>query len=270
VNLDNFTIPENVSLPASNHAERTILGALMLDSTRMLEVAAILGPDDFYLDSHTRIFDAMLTVAKSGGTFDFVTVAQILTDRKEIESAGGMAYVSSLSDGIPRRPAIDEYIRIVKNKSLCRRLLSFSEAISGRAWSQDESGLEIASWGAQELSQIAEAGETRSDVFNAQEMAEEAEYRLLDAPVKERGISTTIQRLDDITGGIRRGELWIIGASPSRGKTTLARQIVANAVQAGHRRLCSLGRNVQGNVGGHYRLLLPQPAGLEGARQPAE
>lgn len=221
-------------IPAAIDAERTILGALLLDSSRLAEVAGTLKPTDFWLTSHAAIFQAMLLVAERDSSVDSVTLCQFLQDRKEIEAAGGWSYISDLSSGLPTRAEIGNYLSVVKDKAICRALISLAEVLRGRACESDP-GLEIASWGTSELSRIAEEGQTKRDVFSAQGMAEEAEYRLLDDPAPPYvALSTGISKLDDLTGGgIRLGELWVIGASPSRGKTTLARQIVKTATLQG-------------------------------------
>lgn len=220
--------------PAAIDAERTILGALLLDSTRLVEVAGLLNPQDFWLNSHGHIFQAMLSVAERDSSVDTVTLCQHLADRKEMEAVGGWPYVSDLTGGLPTRPEIDNYIRVVKDKAICRALISLAECLKGRAYASDP-GLEIASWGTEELSRIADEGQTKRDIFDAEELADESEYRLLDDPTPPYcALSTGVQKLDEITGGgIRLGELWVIGASASRGKTTLARQVVKTAALQG-------------------------------------
>jgi replicative DNA helicase len=206
----------------------------MLDKSRLFEVAATLTPADFWLDSHRRIFAAMLTLGERDSAIDIITLSNELGSRREIETVGGVAFLAILTEGIPRRPEIDNYLAIVKDKAIQRSLVGFSEALSARAYDQSEPGLAVASWAISELSTIADSGQVKGDVHGAASLAEDAEYRLIDHPEKTPSISTGIADLDEKTGGgIRLGELWIIGASPSRGKTTLARQIVKTAVSTG-------------------------------------
>ena len=128
-------------------------------------------------------------------------------------------------EGLPRKPEIAEYIRIVKDKAaLAGLMLVCSQAIA-RAADQSETALEVLGSVSDALSAIADSGQTKPDVIAAPEMAEDAEYRLLDNPDDTPAIATGLQPLDEFTGGgVRLGELWVIGAAPSRGKTTLARQ----------------------------------------------
>lgn len=224
-------IEEDRGLPAALDAERTIMGAVLLDSAALLEISAVLKADDFSLDSHRRIFLRMVEVCERDSTVDIVTLSQALADQGEIASVGGVAYLASLTEGLPRRPEIDNYIKIVKDKALMRALVSAGTQLTARAYDQSETGLELAAWGAAAISAIADGGQARPDVYTAAEMADEAEYRLLDCPDEAPVIPTGITTLDEFTtGGMRLGELWVIGAAPSRGKTTLARQIVKNAI----------------------------------------
>jgi replicative DNA helicase len=176
----------------------------------------------------------MLTVSERDSSVDTVTLCQYLQDRKEIESVGGWAYISDLTNGLPTRPEIENYIQVVKDKAICRALISLADVMKSRAC-DSLPGLEIASWSTMELARIADENQTKRDVFDAGGVAEEAEYRLLDDPTPPHSaLSTGIAKLDEMTGGgIRLGELWVIGASPSRGKTTLARQIVKSAALQG-------------------------------------
>ena len=103
----------DTGLPANVDAERTILGAILLDNAAHAEAAEKLSEDDFSLDSHRRIFLRMTELMNSQRAVDIVTLANELARFKEIESIGGVAYLASLTEGLPRRPVIEEYIRIV-------------------------------------------------------------------------------------------------------------------------------------------------------------
>src|SRR5947209_11211179 len=109
-------------LPANIDAEKTILGAILLDNAAHSESAEKLEADDFSLDSHQRIYMRMSELITSQRPVDIVTLSNELARYKEIEAVGGVAYLASLTEGLPRRPVIDEYIKIVKDKSLLRRL----------------------------------------------------------------------------------------------------------------------------------------------------
>src|ERR1700730_2061399 len=110
--------------PSSPDAERSILGAILLENAHFHEAAEKkLTADDFSLDSHRRIFARMEDLIGGGRAGDLVTLVQELARRKEVESVGGVAYLASLTEGLPRRVSIEEYVRIVKDKSLLRQLI---------------------------------------------------------------------------------------------------------------------------------------------------
>jgi replicative DNA helicase len=111
-------------LPANIDAEKTILGAILLDNASHSEAAEKLETDDFALDSHRRIYQRMSELMDTQRAVDIVTLSNELAKYKEIESVGGVAYLASLTEGLPRRPVIEEYIRIVKDKSMLRRLMA--------------------------------------------------------------------------------------------------------------------------------------------------
>src|SRR4051812_33467127 len=130
-------------MPASPDAERTILGAVMLDNTAVNEAAEVLHADDFYVESHRRIFARMLDLSERGAAIDMITLAEELRRRKELESVGGVAYVSSLIDGVPHQPSIESYVRIVRDKAMLRSLVHASSAAIERALDNSEAAAEV-------------------------------------------------------------------------------------------------------------------------------
>jgi replicative DNA helicase len=138
------TIPDltlDAGLPANVDAEKTILGAILLDNAAHAEAAEKLESDDFSLDSHRRIFLRMSELMDAQRAVDIVTLANELARYKEVESVGGVAYLASLTEGLPRRPVIEEYIRIVKDKSLLRKLMGICSMAIARAADQGETAL---------------------------------------------------------------------------------------------------------------------------------
>lgn len=219
-------------IPANTDAEKTILGSLMLDGSRILEIAGMLTPDDFFLDSHRRIFQRMIALANDERPIDLVTLASSLREAGELSAVGGVAYIGALTDGLPRHPVVEEYIRMVRQYSISRAVIATAAKVGAMAEANQLEGTETASWGIAELSRVIEESVPNGEIANADSLAEDAEYRLIDNPQDVPAIATGIEALDEITnGGIRLGELWVVGASPSRGKTTLARQVVKHAIE---------------------------------------
>src|SRR5579863_2786235 len=158
------TIPDltlDAGLPANIDAEKTILGAILLDNTAHSEAAEKIDGDDFSLDSHRRIFLRMSDLMMSQRAVDIVTLSNELARYKEVEAVGGVAYLASLTEGLPRRPVIEEYIRIVKDKSLLRRLMSICSAAIARAADQSETALEVLDAAESQLMEVSDKGLTK-------------------------------------------------------------------------------------------------------------
>ncbi len=131
------------TLPANVEAERSILGAILLDNFSYNEAAEHLHPEDFSLDSHRRIYSRMVELAESSRPIDMITLVEELDRRKELESIGDVGYISSLVDGVPDRPSIEHYIKIVRDKALLRGLIHAANAAISRASDQGDAAEEI-------------------------------------------------------------------------------------------------------------------------------
>src|SRR3974377_1074312 len=114
-------------LPVSMEAERSILGAVLLDNSLYDQAAEHLTADDFSLDAHRRVYSRIRDLPESGRPVDMITLVEELDRRKEEEAIGGVADLSSLIDGVPGRPSIEHYVRIVRNKALLRGLINAAQ-----------------------------------------------------------------------------------------------------------------------------------------------
>ncbi|HEY5328462.1 MAG TPA: DnaB-like helicase N-terminal domain-containing protein, partial [Acidobacteriaceae bacterium] len=123
--------PMGDGLPSSIHTEIAILGAMLLDAVAISDATAKLRAEDFSLDSHQRIYRTILDLLAVNHAVDFLTVQDALAKKRELEAIGGPAYLAYLTEGIPRNLNIESYVRIVKDKSLLRQLMSiFSEGMA--------------------------------------------------------------------------------------------------------------------------------------------
>jgi len=221
----------DAGMPANLDAEKTILGAILLDNAAHSEAAEKIEPDDFSLDSHRRIFLRMTELMNSQRAVDIVTLAHELSRNKEIEAVGGVAYLASLTEGLPNRPVIEDYIRIVKDKSLLRKLMLICSAAIARAADQSETALEVLGAAEQQLLEVGEKGITHGLQPLDQIVANS--FGTIDNLYKESrevtGLATNFTELDRMTSGLQKGELIIIAARPSMGKTALAINIAENA-----------------------------------------
>jgi replicative DNA helicase len=148
-------------LPASLDAERTILGAVLLDNHAYSEAASVLRFEDFALTAHQRVFARMGDLIDHDHVVDIVTLSEELAKRKEIESVGGVAWLASLTEGLPRRISIEEYVRIVKDKSLLRQLINICSTAITRAADQSEEALDVLNTAETSLLEVTEKGITR-------------------------------------------------------------------------------------------------------------
>ena len=138
-----LTAPSTEGLPSSITAEIAILGAMLLDAVAISDATGRLRVDDFSLDSHRRVFQAVLDLMAVGHAVDHITVMEALSKRKELDSIGGPAYLAYLTEGIPHQLNIESYVRIVKDKSLLRQLMGiFHEGVS-RASDQSELAADV-------------------------------------------------------------------------------------------------------------------------------
>ena len=229
------TLPDVTSLdaglPANIDAEKTILGAILLDNAAHSEASERLEAEDFSLDSHRRIFLRMTELMNEQRAVDIVTLSHELSRYKEIESVGGVAYLASLTEGLPLRPVIEDYIRIVKDKSLLRRLMMICSAAIARAADQSETALEVLDAAEAQLLEVSEKGIVRG--LEPLDMIIQNSFGSIDNLYKQArevtGLATGFTRLDQLTSGLQKSELIIIAARPSMGKTAFAINIAENA-----------------------------------------
>jgi replicative DNA helicase len=218
-------------LPASVEAERSILGAILLDNHSYNEAAEKLSAEDFFLDSHRRIYSRMAELIDAHRAVDIVTLAEELARRKEVEAVGGVAYLASLTEGLPRRPSIEEYVRIVKDKSLARQLIIICNTAITRAADQSDEALVVLDSAESGLLEVSERGITRG-FAGIPEIVRDS-FGTIDnlyAQQKEvTGLATHYTQFDKMTSGLQPSDLIIIAARPSMGKTAWAINIAENA-----------------------------------------
>jgi replicative DNA helicase len=218
-------------LPASAEAERAILGAILLDNTAYAQAAEYLHAEDFSLDSHRRIYLRMMELAESSRAIDFVTLTEQLGLHKEIESVGGVAYVTSLTDGLPRVKNIEQYVRIVKDKALLRGLIHAASNAVQKAYEQDAPAEEIIDAAESAIFQIAE-NRMGQGFMGVQEIVKGSFGsldKLYERGQRITGLATHFEDFDEKTSGLQKSDLVIIAGRPSMGKTAFAINIAENA-----------------------------------------
>jgi replicative DNA helicase len=218
------------SLAANVEAERSILGAILLDNLSFNQAAEHLKPEDFLLDSHRRIYSRMVDLAESSRAIDLITLAEELDRHGESEAIGGVAYISGLLDGVPDRPSIEHYIKIVRDKALLRGLIHTATAAIARASEQSDFAEDILNDTEAQIFQLSEKRIGRG-FMRVQEIVKESfgsTDALLQRGRRITGLETHYADLDEKTSGFQKSDLIIIAARPSMGKTSFAMNIAEN------------------------------------------
>src|ERR1700734_1811973 len=226
------TTDYNIStLPANVEAERSILGAILLDNFAYNQAAEHLRIEDFSLDSHRRIYGRMVDLAETSRPIDMITLIEELDRHKDLQAIGDVGYVSSLLDGVPDRPSIEHYIKIVRDKALLRGLIHAANAAIARASDQSDAAEEILNDAEAAIFQLSEKRIGRG-FMGVQEIVKES-FGSVDALLQRgqriTGLATHYTDLDEMTSGFQRSDLIIIAARPSMGKTAFAMNIAENA-----------------------------------------
>jgi replicative DNA helicase len=211
-------------LPSNLDAERFVLGSILLDDSAYVQVAGVLEGDDFSLEKHRRIFTRMRELYDRGEKIDRVTVANELIRHGELESVDGVGYLVSLDDGLPQISNLDSYVRIVKDKALLRRLILTCQKVIDRSFVGVDEPDEILSGAEESILRLGEARINTGLANPAQIIQDfpEGVNAFLDPSRRLKGLSTGFVKLDEMTGGLHPGELFILAARPSMGKTALA------------------------------------------------
>ena len=211
-------------LPTNVDAERFVLGSILLDHSLFVQSAGTLEPEDFSLEKHRRIFKRMGELYERGENIDRITVANELMKFGELETCDGLSYLVSLDDGLPQIPNIDSYIRIVKDKALLRRIIFVSQNMMQRCLMDEESPDDILGGAEDTLLKLGES-RVKSGLLSPAQILQDYEGGInafLDPSKRLKGLSTGFAKLDEMTGGLHGGDLCIIAARPSMGKTAFA------------------------------------------------
>ncbi len=222
-------------LPANIAAEKAILGAILLNNSHYQEAAGRIEPADFSLDSHRRLFSRMTELMSDGRSVDLVTLAEQLQRNKELSVVGGVAYLAALTEGLPRRLSIEEYVRIVKDKSLLRQTITESERLGVLAGDQSGSAEDVLAQAETAFRRIA--GQTISAGLTSIADYIKGNYpcvdKIFDRNARQTGVASGFCRLDQLTAGFQPQELTILGARPSIGKTAVAGNIAVQVAKTG-------------------------------------
>jgi replicative DNA helicase len=222
------------TLPHNAEAERTVLGAVLVDNAAFNSAAELLTRDDFYREGHRRIYDAMSILAERSQPIDAVTLKDELAKADALEAVGGAAYLAGLVEGVPRITYVEQWSRIIREKSVLRRLIHASDQINHEAYAAEREADEILDGAEKAIFEIAER-RIRQGFVGIREIVKES-FRTIDQLAQSKdlvtGLPTGFVDLDEKTSGLQKGDLIIVAARPAMGKTSLCLNMAQNASHA--------------------------------------
>lgn len=225
-------------LPHNIEAEKALLGAILIDN-RQFDVVSGMGVDDltFFRAAHSRIWEAMGALSESGAGIDLVTLKDELARSGELEQCGGPAYIASLTDGVPRASNCDYYADILKDLRIKRSLISYAKRLIDSVRTSGLHGREILANADTGLLTLAGGGE-RTAVKSAHDLANE-HFGVLDRRQANKGqligLETGFPSVNEVTLGWQRGDLCIVAARPSIGKSAFIMNSAMSMATAGHK-----------------------------------
>jgi replicative DNA helicase len=215
------------TLPHNLEAERSVLGAILIHNDAFNLAAETISSVDFFRDAHRRIFDKMTALNERNEPVDFVTLREALAKSGELDEVGGPAYVASLADGVPRATNVEYYARIIKEKSTLRSLIYAANKILGSAYDADRESDLVLDEAEAAIFSVADE-RIKAGFVPMRELVKESFPKIEQLFEKKRlvtGVPTGFFDLDQMTRGFQAGDLVIIAARPSMGKTSLALNI---------------------------------------------
>jgi replicative DNA helicase len=225
------------SLPHNLDAERALLGSILLDNGALNAVAGTVTPEDLFADSHRLIFQQIIHLSEKNQTVDLVTLAEELQRGGALEKSGGVAYIAGLSDGVPMGDYsfVANYARIIKQKSILRRLINASSNVMSRAFEGSEDPEVLIDEAQRQIYEIA-GDKVQTGFYGIKDIVKSSFGTidvLFDRGQRVTGVETGFVDLDNKTSGLQPAELIVIAARPSLGKTALAMNIAAYAATQG-------------------------------------
>ncbi len=227
-------------LPFAQSAEQAILGCVFLDPNTFPECAEALVPEDFHLPQHRLIFTAMRDMFAKNKEIDTVTLINALRESGDFEKAGGNRYIAELSRSVPTAANIGEYIKIVKDKALLRRLIDVCSDISETAYTEKGNVDKLMGEAEQKMYDISHGNDSgdfkllKNVIWNVIGNLEQ----LAQNPEKPRGVQSGFSSVDRKIVGFGEGDMVLIGARPGMGKTSFALNIAANVAKSTKKTVC--------------------------------
>ena len=217
--------------PHSLDAERSVLGAILLRNETFNHAAAVIDSGDFFREAHRRIFNAMVELNERSDAIDLITLKEALARSGDLEEVGGAAYIARLVDGVPRATNVEHYATIVKEKSTLRSLIASAHQILQEAYEGGEDADEILDAAERRIFEVADK-RIRQGFIPLSALVQNS-FDTLSKLQQHRGlvsgVPTGFTEIDEMTSGLQAGDLVIVAARPSMGKTSFTLNIAQHA-----------------------------------------
>ncbi|MGQ9860069.1 MAG: replicative DNA helicase [Thermodesulfobacteriota bacterium] len=217
--------------PHHLEAERSVLGAILLDNEALVRVMEVLGPNDFYRDAHRIIYERMLECFEKGEPLDLVTLSNLLRARGQLDSVGGMDYLTMLVDQVPTAANAPYYAKIVREKAVLRRLIREASEILKQCYEDPADLEEFLDQVERSVFQVAE-NRTRKSFFPIKEIIQSS-FETIESFYQRKSLITGVPSgfvdLDTLTSGFQPSDLIVVAARPSMGKTAFCLDVARYA-----------------------------------------
>ena len=214
--------------PQSLEGEMSVLGGVLLENEALNKALEVLRPDDFYRESHRKIFNALIDLFEKGEPADIVTLTAALTNNGDLDAVGGSSYLATLVDYVPTAANISYYAKLVKEKSIARSLIRVATDIVSRGYEGKGKVEEDLDWAEKSIFDIAEQ-KTKRSYYSTKEILKDTFKTiesLYDRKEHVTGVPTGFTELDHMTAGFQGSDLLIVAGRPSMGKTAFALNVV--------------------------------------------
>lgn len=223
-------VPAGKIPPQNLDAEMSLLGAVLIDEETLSDISEHVKPHDFYDRRHGLIYDAMMRLYEKHRPVDLLTLTEELKKKNDIETIGGSAYLTELTNYVPTAAHAEAYAELVSQKAIRRRLIKASADISELGFDEETSTAELLEQAEAQLFAVSDQS-LRQDLVSLESILTESFDRLEELHRNKgslRGIRTGYRDLDSMTAGLQRSDLIILAARPAMGKTTLVTNLAYN------------------------------------------
>ena len=220
---NNQAAPILRSLPHNIEAEQSVIGSMIIDKASIAQAVEVLKSEDFYRDSHQVIFSAILELFQKDVPIDLVTLIEHLRASEKLDAAGGITYITQISDSVPTTAHLQSYIKIVEEKSMLRKLIRASTNVIEDCYARQNDVEKVLDSAEKKIFDIAEKRSTNDfEPINAiLERGFLEIERLYNNKGQVTGVESGFRDLDAKTSGFQKGDMILVAARPSMGKTTL-------------------------------------------------